>query len=88
VAKQRRAARGAQSRIASDCGAREPIIYAALPAITGKTRTRIRRRDLRGAENIARELVRSAVGRVFHEAYCAGANFQSLSCSGLKAAAN
>ena len=51
-------------------------IYAALPAITGKLELEYEG-ELKGAENIARELVRSAVGRVFQKRL-SGANFQGI----------
>src|SRR5580704_14789195 len=44
--------------------ARVADLYAALPAITGKLELEYEG-ELKGAENIARELVRSAVGRVY-----------------------
>ena len=56
--------------------ARVSDVYSALPALTGKTRTRIRRRT-EGRGNIARELVRGAVGRVFAR-YVADADFQNV----------
>jgi magnesium chelatase subunit I len=56
--------------------ARVTDLYAALPAITGKLELEYEG-ELKGAENIARELVRSAVGRVFQKRL-PGANFQGI----------
>jgi magnesium chelatase subunit I len=56
--------------------ARIADVYAALPAITGKMELEYEG-ELRGAENIARELVRSAVGRVF-SSRMEGANLQPV----------
>jgi magnesium chelatase subunit I len=56
--------------------ARVADLYAALPAITGKLELEYEG-ELKGAENIARELVRSAVGRVFQKRL-PGANFQGI----------
>ena len=47
--------------------ARIADVYAALPAITGKMELEYEG-ELRGAENIARELIRGAVGKVFTNA--------------------
>jgi magnesium chelatase subunit I len=60
----------------SQATARVADLYAALPAITGKLELEYEG-ELKGAENIARELVRSAVGRVFQKRL-PGANFQSI----------
>src|SRR3978361_222543 len=43
---------------------RIPDVYAALPSITGKFELEYEG-ELRGAEQIARDLIRSAVGSVF-----------------------
>ena len=44
--------------------ARVADVYAALPAITGKLELEYEG-ELKGAETIARELIRTAIGRVF-----------------------
>ena len=67
--------RGVRNREAR-CTARIADVYAALPAITGKMELEYEG-ELRGAENIARELVRSAVGRVF-SGRLEGANLQPV----------
>ena len=64
---QRRTARRAQSR-SRDLPRRIADIYAALPAITGKMELEYEG-ELRGAENIAKELIRGAVGKVFTNAF-------------------
>jgi magnesium chelatase subunit I len=51
-------------------------VYAALPAITGKMELEYEG-ELRGAENIARELIRGAVGKVFSK-HMEGANLQPV----------
>jgi magnesium chelatase subunit I len=52
-------------RTGDKCGvARVADIYAALPAITGKLELEYEG-ELKGADTIARELIRAAVGRVF-----------------------
>jgi magnesium chelatase subunit I len=51
-------------------------VYAALPAITGKMELEYEG-ELRGAENIARELIRGAVGKVFSK-HLEGANLQPV----------
>jgi magnesium chelatase subunit I len=56
--------------------ARVADIYAALPAITGKLELEYEG-ELKGAEAIARELIRTAVGRVFTKHF-AEVNFQSV----------
>jgi len=56
--------------------ARIADVYAALPAITGKMELEYEG-ELRGAESIAKELVRSAVGRVF-SSRMEGANLQPV----------
>ncbi|HXV64911.1 MAG TPA: magnesium chelatase [Vicinamibacteria bacterium] len=48
-------------------------IYASLPAITGKLELEYEG-ELKGAETIARELIRRAVGRIFQK-YASGADF-------------
>ncbi len=56
--------------------ARVADIYAALPAITGKLELEYEG-ELKGAEHIARELVRGAAGRVFAR-YLGEANLQNV----------
>ncbi len=57
---EQRAVRNHEAR----SSARIADVYAALPAITGKMELEYEG-ELRGAENIARELIRGAVGKVF-----------------------
>ena len=57
---EQRAARNREGRTA----ARIADVYAAAPAITGKLELEYEG-ELKGADNVARELIRSAVGRVF-----------------------
>jgi len=56
--------------------ARAADVYAAIPAMTGKFELEYEG-ELRGAENIARELIRGAVGKVF-TSYFANLNFQPV----------
>ncbi|MBI3670795.1 MAG: magnesium chelatase [Acidobacteria bacterium] len=56
--------------------ARIADVYAAIPAMTGKMELEYEG-ELRGAENIARELIRGAVGKVFTK-YLAEANLQPV----------
>jgi magnesium chelatase subunit I len=56
--------------------ARIADIYASLPAITGKMELEYEG-ELHGAENIARELIRGAVGKVFTK-HLEGANLQPV----------
>jgi len=56
--------------------ARVADVYAALPAITGKLELEYEG-ELKGAEVIARELIRTAIGRVFSK-YFADVNFQQV----------
>ena len=56
--------------------ARVADIYAAIPAMTGKFELEYEG-ELKGAENIARELIRGAVGKVFNRHYM-NANFQPV----------
>jgi magnesium chelatase subunit I len=56
--------------------ARIADVYAALPAITGKMELEYEG-ELHGAENIARELIRGAVGKVFTK-HLEGANLQPV----------
>ena len=69
---EQRAVRNRESR---SC-ARIADVYAALPAITGKMELEYEG-ELRGAENIARELIRNAVGKVF-TSRMEGANLQPI----------
>ncbi|MGA8221281.1 MAG: hypothetical protein WB780_06460 [Candidatus Acidiferrales bacterium] len=56
--------------------ARVSDVYAAIPAMTGKFELEYEG-ELRGADNIARELIRAAVGKTFTK-YFAEANFQPV----------
>jgi magnesium chelatase subunit I len=56
--------------------ARVQDVYAAIPAMTGKLELEYEG-ELRGAENIARELIRGAVGKVFSK-YMGEANLQPV----------
>jgi len=56
--------------------ARVADIYAALPAITGKLELEYEG-ELKGADTIARELIRTAVGRVFSKHF-SEVNFQPV----------
>jgi magnesium chelatase subunit I len=56
--------------------ARVADIYAAIPSMTGKFELEYEG-ELRGAENIARDLIRAAVGKVFTK-YFADANLQPV----------
>ncbi len=56
--------------------ARVADVYAALPAVTGKLELEYEG-ELKGAETIARELIRAAVGRVFSN-HLGEANFQQV----------
>jgi len=58
------------------CVARIADVYAALPAITGKMELEYEG-ELKGADFIARELIRAAVGRVFTK-HLADVNFQPV----------
>jgi magnesium chelatase subunit I len=69
---EQRAVRNREAR----SSARIADVYAALPAITGKMELEYEG-ELRGAENIARELVRGAVGKVF-TSHMDGANLQPV----------
>src|ERR1700693_5312725 len=69
---EQRAARTGESR----CYASVADIYAALPAITGKMELEYEG-ELKGADTIARELIRTAVGRVFTR-YFGEVNFQPV----------
>ncbi len=69
-AEQRAARNGEKSSLA-----RVADVYSALPAITGKMELEYEG-ELKGADTIARELIRASVGRVFSK-YLADTNFQS-----------
>jgi magnesium chelatase subunit I len=56
--------------------ARVADIYAAIPAMTGKFELEYEG-EMRGAENIARELIRAAVGKTFAK-YFVNVNFQTV----------
>jgi magnesium chelatase subunit I len=56
--------------------ARVADIYAAIPSMTGKFELEYEG-EMRGAENIARELIRAAVGKTFTK-YFGNVNFQPL----------
>ena len=56
--------------------ARVSDVYAAIPAMTGKFELEYEG-ELRGADNIARELIRAAMGKTFTK-YFANTNFQSI----------
>jgi len=56
--------------------ARVADLYAALPAITGKLELEYEG-ELKGAETIARELIRTAIGRVFTKHF-SDVNFQPV----------
>src|ERR1700693_5809690 len=70
-AEQRATRTGEKSAVA-----RVADIYAALPAITGKLELEYEG-ELKGADTIARELIRTAVGRVFSKHF-QEANFQPV----------
>jgi magnesium chelatase subunit I len=56
--------------------ARVADVYAAIPSMTGKFELESEG-EMRGAENIARELIRAAVGKTFGK-YFANVNFQAV----------
>jgi magnesium chelatase subunit I len=70
-AEQRSARTGEEHAVA-----RVTDVYAALPAMTGKLELEYEG-ELKGAETIARELVRTAIGRVFSKHF-ADVNFQQV----------
>src|SRR5881394_304579 len=70
-AEQRAARSGEQSTVA-----RAADVYAALPAITGKMELEYEG-ELKGADSIARELIRAAFGRVFSKHFT-DVNFQPV----------
>lgn len=69
---EQRAARNREAVVA----ARIADIYAAIPSMTGKIELEYEG-ELRGADNIARELIRAAVGKVFSK-YLGEANLQPV----------
>ena len=69
---EQRAVRSRESAVV----ARVADVYAAIPAMTGKFELEYEG-ELKGAENIARELIRSAVGKVFSRHFM-NANFQPV----------
>jgi magnesium chelatase subunit I len=69
---EQRAARTGESRTVG----RITDLYAALPSITGKLELEYEG-ELKGAETIARELIRAAIGRVFSKHF-ADVNFQPV----------
>jgi magnesium chelatase subunit I len=69
---EQRAARTGEGRVV----ARVTDVYGALPAITGKLELEYEG-ELKGAETIARELIRAAVGRVFSKHF-GEVNFQQV----------
>ena len=69
---EQRAVRSHDSAVVARVG----DIYAAIPAMTGKFELEYEG-EMRGAENIAHELIRAAVGKTFTK-YFANANFQSV----------
>src|SRR5450432_756715 len=69
---EQRAARTGETRIVG----RIADLYAALPSITGKLELEYEG-ELKGAETIARELIRAAIGRVFSKHF-ADVNFQPV----------
>ena len=69
---EQRAARTGEKRSV----ARVADIYAALPSVTGKLELEYEG-ELKGADTIARELIRNAIGRVFTKRF-ADVNFQPI----------
>src|ERR1700693_5180320 len=69
---EQRAARTGEKAVVARVG----DVYAALPAITGKLELEYEG-ELKGADTIARELIRTAVGRVFSKHF-QEANFQPV----------
>ena len=66
--------------------ARVADIYSAIPAMTGKFELEYEG-EMRGAENIARELIRAAVGKTFSRSISRTRIFSRL-CNGSRWAAN
>jgi len=69
---EQRAARSRDSAIVARVG----DVYAAIPSMTGKFELEYEG-EMRGADNIARELIRAAVGKTFTR-YFKDVNFQSI----------
>src|SRR6266513_2082524 len=69
---EQRAARNGEKHVV----ARVADVYAALPAITGKLELEYEG-ELKGADTVARELIRAAVGRVFSKHFT-DVNFQPV----------
>ena len=69
---EQRAARNRETRVA----ARIADVYAAIPAMTGKMELEYEG-ELRGADTIAREIIRAAVGKVFTK-HLGETNFQPV----------
>src|SRR6202453_3249774 len=69
---EQRAIRSRDSAVVARVG----DVYAAIPSMTGKFELEYEG-EMRGAENIARELIRAAVGKTFTH-YFANGNFQSV----------
>ncbi|HXX45275.1 MAG TPA: hypothetical protein VEJ38_11130 [Candidatus Acidoferrales bacterium] len=69
---EQRAVRSHDSAVVARVG----DIYAAIPAMTGKFELEYEG-EMRGAENIARELIRGAIGKTFTR-YFANSNFQPV----------
>ncbi len=69
---EQRAARSRDSAVV----ARVADVYSAIPSMTGKFELEYEG-EMRGAENIARELIRAAVGKTFTK-YFANVNFQPV----------
>ncbi|MGH9671333.1 MAG: magnesium chelatase, partial [Terriglobales bacterium] len=69
---ERRALRNQEALVVPRIG----DVYAAMPAITGKLELEYEG-EMRGADNVVRELIRAAVARTF-DAYFHGANLQQV----------
>lgn len=69
---ERRALRNKETLVVPRIG----DVYAAMPAITGKLELEYEG-EMRGADNVARELIRAAVARTF-DSYFKGANLQQV----------
>ncbi len=69
---ERRALRNQEALVVPRIG----DVYAAMPAITGKLELEYEG-EMRGADNVARELIRAAVARTF-DSYFHGANLQQV----------
>ena len=69
---ERRAIRSTEKLVVPRIG----DIYAALPAITGKLELEYEG-EMKGADNVARELIRAAVAKTYDE-YFSGANMNQI----------